>query len=240
MRALLTIGLLLLGGCVHTPPETDIDGIWINQPIIDATSLGQPLNIHGTPLEWHIDTRMGKAQVRNGFEMAEGQLLRKAADTWTVDYGDGHTDELRLDGKQLTQEASQHTSQHAFNRPPEVVKTGGNWVNTFVNALNAAYMAGEWSIVEGPGKGTTAMFTAGGRVSGLGKADRYTLCLDGDCRSQGSGNETLVLSGAGASDTWIFVRKGKRMGIFQALNTAQADEVPQFTPGPRQWLLEKQ
>jgi len=28
--------------------------------------------------------------------------------------------------------------------------------------------------------------------------------------------------------------------IFQAINTAQADEVPSFTPGPRQWLLEKQ
>lgn len=239
MHALLAIGLSLLGGCMHTPPETNIDGIWINQPTIDAAALGQPLNIHGTPLEWHIDTRMGKAQVRNGFEMDEGQLLRKAADTWTVDYGDGHTDELRLDGKQLIQETSQHMSQQAFNRPPETVKTGGNWVNTFVKALNAAYMAGEWRIVEGPGKGTTAMFTPEGRVSGLGNADRYTLCLDGDCRSQGSGNETLLLSGAGDSDTWIFVRKGKRMEIFNAINLSAPDEIPQLRQGAQHWLLEK-
>ena len=236
MRTLLILGLLLLSGCI----PADISGVWINQPIIDVAAQGKPLNIHGTHLEWHIDTRAGKAQVRNGFEMSEGQLLLKSPNAWIVDYGGGHTDELQFDGKYLTQATNQYAPQEVFSRPTETVETGDNWVNTFVKALNTAYMAGEWNIIDGPGKGTTAMFTAQGRVSGLGQADRYTLCLDGDCRSQGAGNETLLLGHAGTDDTWIFVRKGKQLEIFQAVNTAQADEVPSFTPGPRQWLLEKQ
>jgi hypothetical protein len=36
------------------------------------------------------------------------------------------------------------------------------------------------------------------------------------------------------------VRKGKQMEILQAINGAQSDEIPTFTPGPRQWLLEQQ
>lgn len=239
MRTLLTLGVLLLSGCTHPSVGTDIEGVWINQSVIDLAAQGQPLNIHGTPLEWHIDTRAGKAQVRNGFEMSEGRLLLKSSNAWIVDYGGGDIDELQFDGKQLIQATRQYVPQAVFSRPTESVETAENWVNTFVNTLNAAYMAGEWSIVEGAGKGTTATFTAQGRVSGLGQADRYKLCLDGDCRSQGAGNETLFLGHAGTDDTWIFVRKGKQLEIFQAVDTAQAGEIPQFTPGPRQWLLRK-
>lgn len=35
----------------------------------------------------------------------------------------------------------------------------------------------------------------------------------------------------------IFTRKGKELEIFQTVNTAQADEMPSFTPGDRKWLL---
>ncbi|NVZ80444.1 hypothetical protein HX836_01425 [Pseudomonas yamanorum] len=41
-------------------------------------------------------------------------------------------------------------------------------------------------------------------------------------------------------DGWIFVRYGKRLEILQAINLSQPDQIPQLTPGPRQWLLEKQ
>ncbi len=76
MRALLTFGLLLLGGCTHTSPKTDISGIWINQTILDAAALSQSLNTQGSNLEWNIDIHAGKAQVSSGFEMAEGNLLQ--------------------------------------------------------------------------------------------------------------------------------------------------------------------
>jgi len=71
MRALLILSLLLLSSCAHVPPEPDISGLWINQAIIDAAALGQPLNTQGSNLEWNIDTHAGKAQVSNGFEMGE-------------------------------------------------------------------------------------------------------------------------------------------------------------------------
>ncbi len=54
------------------------------------------------------------------------------------------------------------------------------------------------------------------------------------------GYDSIWLQLNGVGNPWIFVRKGKQLEIFQAINTARTDEVPQFTPGPRQWLLEKQ
>ncbi|WP_347902717.1 hypothetical protein [Pseudomonas purpurea] len=240
MRKLLVLSLLLLGGCIHTSQEADISGIWINQAIIDAAALGQPLNIRGSNLEWDINTRTGQAQVSSGFEMGAGQLLQKAPDAWTVDYNGYGADELRFDGKQLTQLAKEHHPQQVFSRPTEAARTGAKWSNTFRRALNSAYMGGQWKIIDGQGNGSSVVFSADGGVSGLPNTDRYELCLDGDCASQGAGNNTLFLGTGDLGGTWIFVRNGKQLEILNAINHSRADEIPQFAPGPRQWLLEKQ
>ncbi len=244
MRKLLVLTLFLLAGCSHTPEETDISGIWINQAAIDVAAQGQPLRktftTHGSNLEWDINTRTGKAQVSSGFEMGEGQLLQKSLGAWTVDYNGYGTDELRFDGKRLTQLAKEHVPQQVFSRPTQAAKTGTKWGSTFRHALNSAYMGGQWKIIDGQGTGNIVVFTADGRISGLPKTDRYELCLDGDCASQGAGNDTLYLGTGDLGDSWVFVRKGKQLEILQAINLSLPDEIPQLTPGLRHWLLEKQ
>jgi len=244
MRQLLILSLLLLGSCTSIPGETDISGIWINQAAIDGAaqgkSLHETLNTYGRNLEWDIDTRTGKAQVSSGFETGEGQLLQKSPNSWSVDYNGYGTDELRLDGKQLTQLAKEHVPRQVFSRSSKTAKTKTRWGNTFRSALNAAYMGGLWKIIDGHGTGHRVVFTADGHVSGLPGTDRYKLCLDGDCASQGAGNDTLYLGSGDLGHPWVFVRKGKQLEIFQAINQSRPDEIPQLTPGPRQWLLEKQ
>lgn len=54
------------------------------------------------------------------------------------------------------------------------------------------------------------------------------------------GNDTIWLQLNEQGNPWIFTRKGDDMEIFQAVNGAQADEKPSFSPGTRQWALEKQ
>ncbi len=240
MRKLLALGLLLLAGCGHIATNPDISGIWINQSLIDRAAQGTSLNTAGSNLEWDIDTRNGKAQASSGFEAGEGLLRQTAPDTWLVDYDGYGTDELRLEGEQLIQRAKAHAPQQTFQRSTDAPITGAPWSTTFRKALNAAYLGGQWRILDGPGTGKTLVFTADGGVSGLPGADSYELCLDGDCASQGAGHDTIYLGAKGQADSWIFVRKGEQLEIFQAINTAQADEVPQLTPGPRQWLLERQ
>jgi hypothetical protein len=111
---------------------------------------------------------------------------------------------------------------------------------SFERALYSAYMGGSWKVVSGPGEGNTVQFQADGQVAGLPGADRYALCLAGDCASMSGGNDNMWLQANGQGNTWIFARKGKELEILQAVNTAHADEMPQFTPGDRKWLLEKQ
>lgn len=101
-------------------------------------------------------------------------------------------------------------------------------------------MGGSWKILSGPGEGSTVQFQADGQVAGLPGADRYALCLAGDCASMSGGNDNIWLQLNGQGNTRIFARKGKRTGNFQTVNTALADEMPSFTPGDRKWLLEKQ
>ncbi|QJI14524.1 hypothetical protein HKK58_18935 [Pseudomonas sp. ADAK22] len=245
MHTLLLISLILLGGCTHLQQQTaDISGLWINQAAIDTAAQGRPLlkalDANGMNLEWNIDTRTGKAQFSTAFEEGEGQLLQKAPGIWSVDYNGHGSDELQLNGEQLVQQTGKIYAGQTFSRPIQPAAAGAKWGTAFRQALNSAYMGGQWKIIEGQGTGNLVRFSADGSLSGLGNNDRYELCLGGDCATQGAGNDVVYLGKGAVGDGWIFVRYGKQLEILQAINLSQPDEIPQLSPGPRQWLLEKQ
>ena len=247
MRHALALSLvaLLLGGCASNPADRDISGTWINQVAIDAASKGGPLRealqAYGPNLEWDVNTKAGQARYTNGFENVEGKLLGEAV--------------RRLESRllwQLRQRAEarwqatepgrqrQRTRAGLRSRTRFRCRTAHRLGASFERALYSAYMGGSWKIVSGPGEGNTVQFQADGQVTGLPGADRYALCLAGDCASMSGGNDSMWLQQNGQGNPWIFARKGKELEILQAVNTAQADEMPQFTPGDRKWLLEKQ
>ncbi|MGF6111120.1 hypothetical protein [Pseudomonas frederiksbergensis] len=246
MRKALALSLLavFLGGCASNPADRDISGTWINQVAIDAASKGGPLRealqAYGPNLEWDVNTKANQARYTNGFENVEGKLLADESGAWKVDFYGSSASELRRDGKQLSQVANDNEPAQVFDRALIPVPEGAPIGASFERALYTAYMGGSWSIVNGQGEGSTVQFQADGQVAGLPGADRYALCLAGDCASMSGGNDNMWLQQNGQGNTWIFARKGKELEIFQAVNTAQADEMPQFTPGDRKWLLEKQ
>ncbi|MFJ2466257.1 hypothetical protein [Pseudomonas sp. NPDC087615] len=246
MRKALAFPLLaiFLGGCASNPADRDISGTWINQVAIDAAAKGAPLRealqAYGPNLEWDVNTKAGQARYTNGFENVEGRLLGEQSGAWKVDFYGSSASELKRDGSQLEQAASENEPEQVFDRAQIPVPEGAPIGASFERALYSAYMGGNWTIVSGQGEGSTVQFQADGQVSGLPGADRYALCLAGDCASMSSTNDNMWLQLNGQGNAYIFARKGKELEIFQAVNTALADEMPQYTPGERKWLLEKQ
>jgi hypothetical protein len=246
MRNALVLSLfaLILGGCASNPADRDISGTWINQVAIDAAAKGGPLRealqAYGPNLEWDINTKASQVRYTNGFENIDGKLLGEESGTWKVDFYGSSASELKRDGKQLSQSASDSEPAQLFDRTSVPVPEGAPIGASFERALYTAYMGGSWKVVSGPGEGGTVQFQADGQVAGLPGADRYALCLAGDCASMSSGNDNMWLQLNGQGNAWIFTRKGNELEIFQAVNRAQADEMPSFMPGERKWLLEKQ
>jgi hypothetical protein len=246
MRAALALSLvaLFLGGCASNPADRDISGTWINQAAIDAAAKGGPLRealqAYGPNLEWDVNTKASQARYTNGFENVEGKLLGEQSGAWKVDFYGSSASELKRDGKQLSQAASDNEPEQVFDRALTPVPEGAPIGASFERALYSAYMGGSWRVVSGPGEGNSVQFQADGQVIGLPEADRYALCLAGDCASMSGGNDNMWLQLNGQGNPWIFSRKGKELEIFQAVNAALADEMPQYTPGNRKWLLEKQ
>jgi len=245
-KALVASSLLalLLGGCASNPADLDVSGTWINQAAIDAAAKGGPLRealqSYGPNLEWEVNTKASQARYYNGFEVAEGKLLGEKSGAWSVDFYGSSATELKRKGKLLLQGANDNEPEQLFARAKDPAPEGAPLGANFERTLYAAYMGGPWKISSGTGEGATVQFQANGQVTGLPGADQYSLCLAGDCASMSGGYDSIWLQLNGQGNPWIFARKGKQLEIFQAINTAQADEVPSFTPGPRQWLLEKQ
>lgn len=240
----LSLLTIFLGGCASDPADRDISGTWINQVAIDAAAKGGPLRealqAYGPNLEWDVNTKAGQARYTNGFENVEGRLQGEQSGAWKVDFYGSSGSELKRDGGRMKQAATENEPDQLFDRAQIPVPEGAPIGASFERALYSAYLGGSWKIASGDGEGNTVQFQADGQVSGLPGADRYALCLAGDCASMNSDHDSMWLQLNGQGNNWIFARKGKALEIFQAVNTALADEMPQFTPGERKWLLEKQ
>lgn len=234
----LALAALFLGGCASHKPE-DFNGTWINQAAIDAaakgTSLRQALDEHGPVFEWKIDIKNQQASFSNGFEAADGRLSASEKD-WQVSFEGGQTEQLKLDGDELqVTDPSGHEQTFVRSTAADNTPLGGS----FEKALYKDYLGGDWTIVDGQGKGAVVRFSDTGTLTGLPGPDRFALCLAGDCATMGNGNDSLWLERNQRGAAWIFKRDGDTLEIFQAVNRAQPDEMPQLAAGQRQWVLEK-
>lgn len=244
MRNALALLLItaLLGGC-SSPASKDPNGIWINQAAIDAASQGgnlrEALLAYGPNLEWTLDTARQSAKVSNGFQLDEGQLVGEPDGQWRVDfYGDYH-EQLNVENATMLQAESKTGPQQRFQRSTLKLPLGAPPGSSFEQALYTAYLGGTWKITKGPGVKGLVLFHPDGQVEGLPGADRYALCLAGDCAAMSGESDSLWLQLGNKGNVWLFKREGEQLEIFQAVNQAQADEMPEYLPGVTTWVLEK-
>ncbi|WP_054912416.1 hypothetical protein [Pseudomonas sp. NBRC 111127] len=236
----LALAALLLSGCASHKPE-DFNGTWINQAAIKAAvkgdSLRQALNENGPVFEWKLDVANQQASYSNGFEAADGQLVTLDKQL-QASFDGGQTEQLALDGDELLT-TDQSGAKQAFVRVQPSATASAPLGSSFEKALYQAYLGGEWTILEGQGQGGKVRFSDTGNVTGLPGPDRFALCLAGDCATMGGSNDSLWLERNQRGAPFIIKRDGDKLEIFQAVNRAQADDMPQLAAGKRQWLLEK-
>lgn len=241
-RALILSALLsLLTGCAGTP--SDPSGVWVNQAAIDAAGKGgklrEALLAYGPNLEWKLDTKAGQATFSNGFELGEGQLTAEDPKHYRVDFYGSNQEALELDGKELVQVGSDNWPEQRFLRPKQQPAAQSPAGSTFENALYAAYLNGTWIIEEGEGKGSKVKFSPNGSLEGMPGFDRYALCLAGDCAAMSGDNDSIWLQQGQQGREFLFERDGDKLELFETVNRAQADEMPQYAPGNKVWTLER-
>ena len=246
MRKALVLSLLtfVLGGCASVPAHRDISGVWINQAAIDAAANGgnlrEALLAYGPNLEWDIDSKNATAYYTNGFEFVEGKLLPGDDGGWQVSFYGSSARGLSLDGETLIQDETDAEPKQVFVRSRVSVASDAPLGSSFETSLNSAYLGGKWRVVSGTGQGNQVTFAPDGKLQGLPGIQRYVLCLAGDCASMSGEYDSLWLQQGEMGAAHIFVRDGHRFEIFQALDASQPDDMPQFYPGKREWVLEKQ
>ncbi|MHC5347435.1 hypothetical protein [Metapseudomonas furukawaii] len=237
----LLLSAAILGGCSSAP--SDPGGTWINQAAIDAAAregkLRESLLAYGPNLEWRIDPKTGEALYSNGFELGEGKLAAQQDGNWRVDfYGDFH-EVLSLEGQELVQQASENLPEQRFVHPANPSAEGAPMGSAFEHALYTAYLGGNWKIIEGQGQGGLVRFNPDGSLEGLPGADRYALCLAGDCAAMSGESDSIWLQQGNQGAPWLFVHDGDQLEILEARNRAEIDEMPDYAPGKRTWLLER-
>ncbi|WP_068825236.1 hypothetical protein [Pseudomonas sp. BMS12] len=231
----------LLTGCAGSGGSPD--GTWINQSIVEEARQGGPLReallAYGPVLEWQFDSGRSLATYSNGFESPQGRLDIGDAGQLTVAYQGGFEEHLKLQDDQLIQLAGAQGPQQQFSRASHDVALGAPIGSSFEWVLYEAYLGGKWLIREGQGQGGLVLFHPDGSLEGLPGAERYALCLAGDCASMAGDNDSLWLQLGEQGAPWIFQREGEQLRILEAFNAAAPDEIPEYRPGRLTWLLQR-
>ncbi|MDA7086985.1 hypothetical protein PH586_11375 [Pseudomonas sp. SA3-5] len=243
MRPLLAVLLSasLLSGCADQP--VDPSGTWINQAAIDAAieggKLREALLAYGPNLEWRIQPQRQLATYSNGFEHGEGQLRDEDANRWRVDFYADYHESLSLSDGELLQAASETWPEQRFSPPTTSAAVDMPLGRSFEQALYRAYLGGHWTIRQGLGTGALVLFQPDGRVEGLPGAERYALCLAGDCAAMNGEFDSIWLQLGEQGQAWLFERDDRQLSIFEAINRAQSDEMPDYHKGELRWRLER-
>lgn len=229
---------VLLSGCASTPQ--DPSGTWINQAAIAAAveggNLREALLAYGPNLEWQLDNQRQLASFSNGFERGEGSFERQADGQLRVQFYGDFQETLSLSNGELIQAQSDTWPEQRFVRAPGAFAPPGS---SFEQALYSAYLGGTWLIEEGLGEGGLVLFQADGSLQGLPGAERYALCLAGDCAAMSGEFDSLWLQLGDQGQSWLFEREGDQLRVFEALNRSQIDEMPSYSKGQQRWLLVK-
>lgn len=232
---------LLLTGCSSKPGSAD--GIWINQDVIAAAAqsgkLREAVLAYGPNLEWQLDSALSRARFGNGFEIGEGVLSTAQDGALQVELGPEQRQLLSPRGQTLEQSANDFFPAQRFVRPKLEVEPAAPLGSSFERSLYAALLGGDWEVVEGPGQGGLVRFQADGRLEGLPGAERYALCLSGDCADMAGEHDSLWLQQGEQGREWLFSLDGEQLSLFEAINFAAPDEKPNYRPGARVWLLER-
>ncbi|MGB4074404.1 hypothetical protein [Pseudomonas sp.] len=238
LAVLITTGLL--SGCAS--PVQDPAGTWINQAAIDAAveggNLREALLAYGPNLEWQIDSQRQLASFSNGFERGEGNLTQAQDGRYRVHFYGDYQEWLSLSKAELIQAQSDTWPEQRFTRAA-AISTPPPPGSSFEHALYSAYLGGTWLIKEGLGEGGLVLFQPDGTLQGMPGAERYALCLAGDCAAMSGEFDSIWLQLGEQGQTWLFEREGEQMRIFEALNRAQIDEMPDYSKGQQRWLLER-
>lgn len=231
---------VLLSGCASTPQ--DPSGTWINQAAIDAAvesgNLREALLAYGPNLEWQLDSPRQLASFSNGFERGEGRFKRQADGELRVHFYGDFEESLSLNNDELIQAQSDTWPEQRFVRAPTAPGPLTPPGSSFEQALYSAYLGGTWLIEEGLGQGGLVLFQADGSLQGLPGAERYALCLAGDCAAMSGEFDSLWLQLGDQGQGWLFEREGDQLRVFEALNRSQIDEMPNYYKGQQRWLLE--
>jgi len=246
MRYALALPLLaaLLSGCA-SHSNVDPSGVWINQHVIDTAakgiSLRQAMPGNSQPLEWQLNSKANQASFSNGFELGQGDLQPLGKGKWTVNVtGAQPVAMTTVSDDELDVDASQAGPPEAFTKLKTTPEPGAPVGSAFERALYAAYMGGDWKITEGPGQGSVVHFMADGQLVGFPGADRYALCLAGDCATMTGDQDSMWIERNKQGAPFIFKRDGKKLEIFGVINQAQDDEMPKLKASDRRWLLIRQ
>ncbi|RYU94649.1 hypothetical protein [Emticicia agri] len=249
---LLTL-VVVLNACDSSTSEKDkapsnIVGHWLNKEYLDALASTQSPQTVADNIPFYTTEFLFNNHTPDSITVFNGQV-----ETTTLPFkrsGDTLRLKLNLDPEtEIIYNPATKTLSYvdkALNRVYTFVRADSSLIDktyspaiAFPTAVNKTLLEGSWNMVEGTSPAKVVQFDRFGQIKGWDKYLTYTICVNGDCAANESG-DLIILNNKGTADQYGFRSKNDTLTLFQLNQINDPDEKPVYQHGqPLLFLVRK-
>ncbi|MBA4852903.1 hypothetical protein [Emticicia sp. BO119] len=234
--------VILLNACDSNTSEkipSNLEGHWLNKEYLDALASTQSPRTVAVNIPFYTTELLLFNNIPDSITVFNGQVetttlpFRRSGDTLRLKMNrDAETEIVYIaSSKTLTY------TDKTLNRVYTFVRADSSLIDksyspaiAFPTAVNKTLLEGSWSLMEGDSAATTVRFSRFGQIKGWDKYLTYTICVNGDCAANESG-DLIILNNKGTADQYGFRSKNDTLTLFHLTQINDPDEKPVYQNG---------
>lgn len=237
--------VIILNACDSGTSEkekamSNLSGHWINKEYLDALASTHSPQTVADNIPFYTTELLLFSNTPDSITVFNGQV-----ETTTLPFKrSGDTLRLKLNRDPETEiiyNASNKTLSYvdiALNRVYTFTRADSSLIDksyspaiAFPTAVNKTLLEGSWDMVEGDAPAKIVQFDRFGQIKGWDKYLTYTICVNGDCAANESG-DLIILHNNGTADQYGFRSKSDTLTLFKLTQINDPDEKPVYQHGP--------
>lgn len=244
---------ILLNACDSTTSEkgkvpSNITGHWLNREYLDALASTQSPQIVADNIPFYTTELVLNSNIPDSIMVFNGQIetttlpFRRSGDTLRLKLNRDPETEIIYNTSNKTLSYVDKTLNRVYTfirADSSLIDKSYNPAIAFPTAVNKTLLEGSWDLVEGSAPTKIVQLNRFGQIKGWDKYLTYTICVNGDCAANESG-DLIILHNKGMADEYGFRSKNDTLTLFQLTQVNDPDEKPVYQHGqPLLFLVRK-
>ena len=242
--------VIILNACDSSTSEkekalSNLSGHWLNKGYLDALATSNSPQAAANYRPFYVTEFLLNNNTPDSITIFNGQVetftlpFKRSGDTLRLKLNHDPVTEIIYDPARQTLSFIDKDLKRVYTfvrADSSLIDKNFKPTTAFTGALNKTLLEGSWDLVEGNSPAKTVQFDRFGQIKGWDKYLTYTICVNGDCAANESG-DLIILNNKGTADEYGFHSKNDTLTLFKLTQINDPDEKPVYQHGQAMLFL---